>query len=257
MSLEAFLNKFNNADGKYAYAIDPYKYFNVYIKFNNGGAITGGGNNALGNILNNVTGGLYSRVKNSSKSTLSKNGYPDIPTLINSSLITESAGGTFDITYFTQSGSLPKLTVPNSEDAKTVMGDFTTHKMAVQPDQKSFTLNILNTKTSLVDRVFYPWMRELAYPYWSYKDNPFTTATITISFASHNDISYVFLGSRPTSVEALNPTNTNDTKMERGVTFAFDFMYIESAGKNSESIKDTVANIGKTIVNKAAATIGL
>jgi len=75
--------------------------------------------------------------------------------------------------------------------------------------------------------------------------------------ASHNDISYVFLGARPITIESLNPTNSLDTNMTRNVTFAFDFMYIKSQGQNIETLKDTIINTGRSIINKAASTIGL
>jgi len=58
-------------------------------------------------------------------------------------------------------------------------------------------------------------------------------------------------------VEAINPTNLLDTNMVRGVTFTFDFMYIASVGKSTESIKDTILNTGRSIINKAASTVGL
>lgn len=258
MSLQAFLNKFNSADGKYAYTIDPVKYFNARIKFAHGSVSgTSALSKGISNVLNNVTGGIYGKLKNNSKGDMQKTGYPTIPSLASASLIEDAENGALDITYFTQEGTLPSISVPSGEDADTVAGMLTTHKMFVQPDTREFSLKILNTKVSLIDRIFYPWMRELSYPYWSYEDQPYETATITIDMTSHNDISYVFLGSRPIKVEALNPTNQLDTNMARNVTFAFDFMYIESQGKNSESIKDTIVNTGRSIINRAASTIGL
>lgn len=260
MSLESFLNKFNSPDGKYAYSIDPYKYFNATIKFNVGGSVNGAGSalmRGVESILNNATAGIYGKLRNSSKSTISQKGHFGIPDVINSSLITDGSNGALDITYFTQAGTLPTITVPSDTPADTVVGSYVTHKMVVQPSTHDFSLDILNTKVSLIDRVFYPWMREVSYPYWSYENQPFTTATITIDFSAHNDIAYVFLGCRPTAIDTLQPTNQLDTNMTRKVTFSFDFMYIASTGKNSDSIKDTIGNIGKTIINKAAATIGL
>ena len=259
MSLEAFLNKFNNPDGKYAYSIDPLKTFKVYVQFNNGSVSGGGSQSALQRgitgALNSITGGLYGKALNSANGEMGK-GYPNIPAIADASLIAEGPGA-LDITYFTQEGTLPVLAVPDGEAAETVVGTVKTHKMAVEPDSKEFSLKILNTKVSLLDRVFYPWMREIAYPYWSYDDMPYTTATITIDFTDHNDIQYVFLGSRPIKIDSLNPTNALDTNMTRQVTFAFDFMYVSSIGKNTESIKDTIKNSATSIVNKAASMIGL
>ena len=261
MSLEAFLNKFNSPDGKYAYTLYPLKTFKAYIKFNTGN-VSGSENQTMlqrgiSNLLNNATGGLFGKAINSAKGDISQNGIENIGKIANDSLITESYNGALDITYFTQSGTLPTISIPDDSPVETVIGSLKTHKMAVETDSKEFSLQILNTKVSLIDRIFYPWMREISYPYWSYDEYPYTTATITIDFTDHNDIKYVFLGSRPTKIETLNPTNALDTNMARQVTFAFDFMYISSLGKNSESIKDTIKNSATSIVNKAASMIGL
>lgn len=260
MSLEAFLNKFNSPDGKYAYTIDPLKTFKAYIKFDNI-TISGGGQSALqrgiSGIMNSATGGLFGKMINSSKGSMSKDGYGNIPAIVTASLIDDVVGGSLDITYFTQEGTLPSMSILPGEDSETVLGTLKTHKMALESDSKEFSLKILNTKVSLLDRVFYPWMREVSYPYWSYEDRPYTTATITIDFTDHNDIKYVFLGCRPTKIESLNPTNSLDTNMSRSVTFTFDYIYVSSVGKNSESIKDTIKNSANSIISRAASTIGL
>ena len=258
MSLEEFLNKFNSADKKYVYSIDPLKTFDVYIDFPEG-SIGGGGSpfrDSLNSVLNNVTGGLFGKAMNSSKSTMGE-GYGNILEIAAASLFSDGNGSTMNLKYFVQEATLPNISVPSDAQPDTVVGTITTHKMMVEPDQKEFSMKILNTKVSLLDRVFYPWMREISYPYWSYSTSPYTKATITIDFSSHNDIKYVFLGSRPTKIESLNPTNALDTNMSRSVTFTFDFMYIDSTGKNIESVKDTIFNTGRSIINKAASTIGL
>ena len=261
MSLETFLSKFNSPDGKYAYTIDPLKTFNVRVQFNTGSVGGGGGSSPLmkgiASIVNSATGGLFNKIKNSSKSSISKDGHESIAALADASLIEDIDNGCLNLTYFTQEGTIPAISIPDGEVSETLAGNVRTHKMAVEPSDKTFSLKLLNTRVSIIDRIMYPWMREITYPFWSYSDYPFTTATITIDFTEHNDISYVFLGARPISIEPLNPTNALDTNMARSVSFAFDFVYISSAGKNCESIKDTIKNTVGSIVNKAAATIGL
>lgn len=263
MSLEAFLNKFNSADGKYMYSIDPLKTFDVTIDFGGfGDGMSGSASNSplregITNVLNNATGGIFGKAMNSSKSETPKSGQPNIPALATASLFSDGVGSKMNLKYFVQEATLPNISIPSDTQADTVVGSVVTHKMAVETDSKEFSMKILNTRVSLVDRIFYPWMREISYPYWSYAQYPYTTATITIDFSEHNDIRYVFLGARPTKVESLNPTNALDTNMSRSVTFAFDFMYIDSVGKNIESIKDTIMNTGKSIINKAASMIAL
>lgn len=260
MSLEAFLNKFNSADGKYLYTIDPLKTFDVKIAFNagNGGMSSDSPlQSGIKNILNNVTGGIAGKIAGSAKGSMKKDGYAGIPEVAAASLFADGSGNTMYLKYFVQEATLPAISVPNDTPADTAIGSITTHKMAVEADAKEFSLKVLNTKVSLLDRVFYPWMREISYPYWSYQNQPYTTATITIDMTEHNDISYVFLGARPVKIESINPTNQLDTNMARSVSFAFDFMYIASQGKNIESLKDTLMNTGKSIINKAASMIGL
>ena len=58
-------------------------------------------------------------------------------------------------------------------------------------------MEIINTKAALHERIFYPWLREVTLPWWSYDDQPYTTATVTIDFTKHNDVKYVFTGVRP------------------------------------------------------------
>lgn len=58
-------------------------------------------------------------------------------------------------------------------------------------------MKFLNTKVPLMERIFLPWMRETTTPWWNYDKQPYTTATITIDFTKHSDISYIFVGCRP------------------------------------------------------------
>ena len=266
MSLEAFLNNFNSVDGKYLYTIDPLKTFDVNIIFDSeciseGSADNSGGSigplgNKISNLANNITGGLFGKALNSSKSSMSS-GYSDIPSIAAASLFSDGNCTSMNLRYFVQKVTLPNLKIQDGEVSETLFGNLQTHKMAVEPDSKTFTMSILNTKVSLIDRIFYPWMREISYPYWSYNKIPYSTARIEIDMREHNDICYVFLGSRPTTIHSINPTNMLDTTMERDVVFTFDFMYIKSKGENIESVKDTIMNTGKSIVNKAASMIGL
>lgn len=49
-------------------------------------------------------------------------------------------------------------------------------------------MTILNTKISLHDYVFYPWLREAVSPKWAYDEQPYTTANIYVSFAKHSNV---------------------------------------------------------------------
>jgi len=64
-------------------------------------------------------------------------------------------------------------------------------------------MQILNTKAPLIDRLFYPWMREVVLPFWSYETQPYTTADVHVSFYKHADIEYVFYGCIPVYMSAV------------------------------------------------------
>lgn len=66
-------------------------------------------------------------------------------------------------------------------NVQTVFGSFPLNGMSVHPASNVITFNILNTKSPIIEKLFYPWLREVTLPYWSYQTQPYTTATITIS----------------------------------------------------------------------------
>jgi len=121
----------------------------------------------------------------------------------------------------------------------------------VIPDNNNLQLDILCTKLPLHERIFYPWMREVTLPYWSYATQPYTTATITIDFNKHTDLKYVFCGCRPTSIDTIQPTQEPNGSITRQVTFLFDFMFIESNDTTVESVENKLLSTGKTLLNSA------
>jgi hypothetical protein len=74
------------------------------------------------------------------------------------------------------------------EKSNTYLGDFLLNIGSVIPDNNTITMDILCTKLPLHERIFYPWMREVTLPFWSYDTQPFTTATIKVDFSKHTDI---------------------------------------------------------------------
>jgi hypothetical protein len=95
------------------------------------------------------------------------------------------------------------LKIPDGEKSATLLGEFPVNGTYVIPDNNQLQLDVLCTKLPLHERLFYPWMREVTLPYWSYETQPYTTATITIDFGKHTDLKYVFCGCRPTSIETI------------------------------------------------------
>ena len=50
----------------------------------------------------------------------------------------------------------------------TSLGEFPINSPYLKPDNSTLTMTILNTKAAVHERIFYPWMREVTLPYWSY-----------------------------------------------------------------------------------------
>ena len=99
---------------------------------------------------------------------------------------------------YIQKFSLPNVLVDGGEDVTTLVGKFPVPGNLVQPSDNSFSLEMVNTESPVIENVFYPWMRETTLPWWSYDSQPFTTATVTLDFTEHADVKYHFFGCRPT-----------------------------------------------------------
>lgn len=112
----------------------------------------------------------------------------------------------FDMGFFVQKMTLPNITLAGGESVKTLMGDFPVNGLYLQPDQHTFTLEVVNLRSPLQEDLFYMWMREVSAPFWIYEEQPYTTANITIDLLEHMDISYVFLNARPSNILTVQPS---------------------------------------------------
>ncbi len=258
MSLKEFVSKFNDSAGRYAYTIDPLKTFTCSIVFSSGDAGSSGNRTIVGrfleNTLNTVTGGLWGKASAGNV----QGPYENIADIIKDSKIDGGMGAAFDCTYFIQSANLPNIAIPDAEKINTMVGSISTHKMMLEPASQTFSMAVVNTKASLIERIFYPWMREVSYPFWSYPDYPYTTAEIIFDMTPHNVIKYHFLGCRPTAIDLIGPTQSLDQNLTRNVTMTFDFAFIELADtKSGETAMDALKKLGGSIISKAMSTVGI
>lgn len=292
-SLKGFLSKFNSSEGNYINTIDPLNTFDVSMAFYP--MLTGSGKKknkllqavagATKNLLNNVTGGILGSIMNDvdimklrTDFISDKNSYGNTTVLDYISrgnlLATDDSGTSassffggasesvmspqliLDISYYVQGMQLPQISMPEGGSADTLIGSYTTNGSFVKPSQNTFLMTIINTKAPLMERVFYPWMREVTLPYWSYENQPYTTATITVNFAKHTDMKYVFVGCRPSNVETLQPSNELGTPT-RNVTILFDYMFIKSDLKTNEDIKSKLVGLGTSALNDLGSAFGL
>lgn len=281
-SLKGFLSKFNSSEGKYADVIDPLNTFDVTMKFypNIGtpdtkkwteklldsavGALKSAGNNLtgglLGSIMNDISGKSLDKLKTDFVGEESKFGSQTVFEYIakgNMYVDDVDQQLVMDISYYVQNMTLPQMTTSDGGTIDTMMGAFPTNGAIVKPAQNTFQMNIVNTKAPLMERLFYPWMREVTLPYWSYDKQPYTTATTTVDFQKHSDFKYVFVGCRPTNITTLEPSQELNGSPTRLVTMTFDYMFVNSDCKAMDKTTDKLVGLGTSVVNDLGSAFGL
>ena len=293
-TLQDFLSHFSSSEGIWAKTIDPFTTFDVSIKFfpsfywpivdskkdeldKLGDSLVTSAKGAVKSLANNVTGGLLGSFMDGEVDIMKKhNKNPDaafgdttfMEYLAAANLIVgkedwigEDAGQAvspleLQLGPYCQEVVLPNLEVPQGGTSQNAIGEFPINGMIVKADSNVMQLKIVNTKVPLHERIFYPWMREVTLPYWSYWQQPYTTATITIDFTKHNDIKYVFCGCRPQKIVMQQATQEpSSPNLTRDVSFLFDYMFITSSLKNCESLTEKLLSTGKSLVNSAASMV--
>ena len=231
---------------------------------------------AVKNSLNNLTGGLLGSFMNAVdvqgehdkfttiKSEVESHSFIEYLAKANLLCGTESTwlGGMgeitsplqIDMTYFIQKMTLPALKMDGGmEEVETRgVGKFPMNGTFLTPDTHTLTMDILNTKVPVLERIFYPWMKEVTLPYWSYSTQPYTTATIEVDFTSHSDVKYQFIGCRPSQINTYQPDQATPSDMVRQVSMLFDYMFVNSDLNTTESIASKLGSLGKTLFNSGA-----
>lgn len=230
---------------------------------------------AVKNAANNLTGGLLGSIMNSKVDIIDKHNEFDgvgertfLEYLAAANLLVgqedwvgEKAGQSvtpleLQLGLYCQEATIPNIEVPGVGTSTNALGEFPINGLFVKSDSNVIGLKILNTKVPLHERIFYPWMREVTLPYWSYNSQPYTTAIITIDFTKHNDIQYVFCGCRPQKIIMQQATQeATSQNMIRDVHFIFDYMFINSTLTNIESVADKLLNTGTSLLNGAAKLV--
>jgi len=119
-------------------------------------------------------------------------------------------------------------------------------------------MNVITTRGSLHERIFYPWMREVTLPYWSYESQPYTTATVTVDFTKHNDVKYVFLGCRPDSIYSMQAMQSPDSSnLTRQVTFIYDAMFVISKLKKVDNATSKLAGAAGSLLGGVGKALNI
>lgn len=281
-SLQQFLSKFSSTEGKHVNLINPLATFDAKIKFypdidvtkNDSNGIMGKIGSALkksaNDLVNNATGGLAASILNRKHSTMTIHNEWEwrrkksfINMLAEANLIVggNSIFGPEDIPmpleislgYYVQSAVIPRIGMVDGGKMTSILGEFPANGLYIKPDNNQLQMEVLCTKLPLHERLFYPWMKEVTLPYWSYDTQPYTTAKITIDFSKHTDLKYVFYGCRPSQIDLIQPTQQPDGQVVRQVTFIFDVMAIQSNKlKSIDDPKHLLGDTAKTLLNGSA-----
>lgn len=204
-TLQDFLNNFSSSEDIWVKQIDPLATFDVSMTFkpatidtNNsksgndwykklGDNLASADMKAVKNAANNITGGSLGAAMNSKVSVTGKHNEVEDPRkqtfleyLAPASLLVgkddwigEDAEKSvvpleLQLGPYCQEITVPSIEMKNAQTANTVIGDFPINGTFVQTDNNYIQMKILNTKVSLVERIFYPWMKECTLPFWSY-----------------------------------------------------------------------------------------
>lgn len=286
-NLQDFLSHFSSSEGIWIKQIDPIATFDLSFKFyptmeqskedskwyeRLGNSLLNSAKGAVKNAANNLTGGLLGSIMNSKVDIIKKHDgfeaagkqtfleYLAAANLLvgKEDWVGESAGESvspleLQLGLYCQEITVPGMEVKGGQVSQGVMGEFPINGTFVQTDSQVVSMKFLNTRVPLIERIFYPWMRETVLPYWSYETQPYTTATITIDYTKHNDCQYVFCGCRPQKVQMQQANQQASIgNLTRDVSFVFDYMFINSTLTNCESLTDKLLSTGKTLFNGAA-----
>lgn len=294
-TLQDFLSHFSSSEGIWIKQIDPLATFDLTFKLYPtieaetkgskkkewyealGDSLVSSAKGAVKNLANNVTGGLLGSIMNSKVDIIDKHDnfekagtqtfleYLAAANLLvgKEDWVGENAGQSIaplelNLGLYCQEITVPQMQVKGEATSNSVIGDFPVNGIYCQTDTNALQMKFINTKVPLMERIFYPWMRETVLPYWSYNTQPYTTATITIDYTKHNDVKYIFCGCRPNKIEMQNANQQATVgNLQRNVTFSFDYMLVTSSLTNCESLEDKLLSTGKTLFNSASKLVGL
>ena len=175
----------------------------------------------------------------------------------------------FDLTPFVRSIQMPPIAPANAEQIETLFGKTTAGAFSpyASDGSKEITLEILDTEYSILDAIFYPWMKDINSPWWYRPDKvysewatPYPMATLEVQrprmryqsqFAKEDEMqsrteqgyvyySYKFLGVKPTNYASFEINASGRSNLLRSLTFICDMCLVDlthdSAGTSDSSI---------------------
>lgn len=232
-----------------------------------GDSLVSSAKSAVKNAANNLTGGLLGSIMESKvkvtelRDSFEQRGQESFMEYLAAAnmlvgqddWVGESAGQAvrpleIQLGLYCQSITIPSISNASSGTSDSLVGQFPINGNVVKPDSNELQMTIVNTKVPLLERIFYPWLREVTLPYWAYQVQPYTTADITVDFTKHCDMKYVFYGCRPSKI--FNPrASQQNGDLTRDVTMLFDYLVVKSKLNNNDTAAQKLLSGGKTLFN--------
>lgn len=129
--------------------------------------------------------------------------------------------------YLIQSIDLPDFElIDEPERVQTQFGYSVLPGRYVLPSTNELTINFISAEKSVLESVFYYWMREISNNEWSYNSRPYTNSNIYLSFLDQQNMTrlnrYIIMNAIPVSVGSISPDQSSEQiQFTRSVKFKF------------------------------------
>ena len=160
-----------------------------------------------------------------------------------------------DLTPFVREAQLPDISPAGAERIKTLFGETTAGSFSpyASDGSKNITLQMLDTEYSILDAIFYPWMKDINSPWWYREDKiytewatPYPMATLEIKRPrmryrlepkkkesrgevekEYVNYSYKFIGVKPTSYSPFEVNGVGRSNLLRSLTMVADMCIVD------------------------------
>lgn len=263
--LERFLDKFHQPGVPSHTIITDPEYF-VFLWFHN----------AVGNLIDcPYTSGSYTPSLNgvpggSSFDQVNKS-FQDGQGIQGNGTDTTLPPKCFDLTPFVREATLPDIKPADGQKVATLFGETQLGSFSpyASDGQQQISLQVLDTEYSILDAIFYPWMKDVNSPWW-YKESdvytawatPYPIATLEIQrprmrftksaptagesrldTKDYSYYSYKFLGVKPVSYTSFQVNAAGPTNLLRNVNFIADMCVVDLNKDTKTTTADSV-NLG-------------
>lgn len=167
-----------------------------------------------------------------------------------------------DLTPYVRQIDLPEFKPAGAEKIKTLFGETTAGSFSpyASDGQNSITLQVIDTEYSILDAIFYPWMKDINSPWWYYSNAylnyrltpypnavlevqrprmrwslPTNTSSETYSSRLENDSHYInytykYIGVKPTNYSAFEVNASGRSNLLRSLTLVSDLCIVDYGG---------------------------